>query len=403
MSNHTVEIPIWITSDYLKKMLQSFYGENSITVKNFDIAAGSAVGDNYIGQVLRIQVEYIRKNKNKKRSIIAKALPQTDLSKEFKKNFDVFTTEMNMLSETLELLYKELNAKIESERFFPYTYYSDVENSIIFMEDLKADGYILRDRKLSLDLEHVLLVIKAVAKMHASSYLLFRKNPTHKEKYLQWFWKRCDSAFPAQVVDGSFNYVIKFLNLYPISEEDKNIFRSFEGKLSDLMTETYERKESNFNVLLHGDCWTTNIMFKYVNDEVSSVKLLDYQVSNYNALGLDLNYFLFTSAMEYVKIRHLEDVFKTYYDTFVGITGEIEGFTEDTVREEFIKGLGFGFVIAATFRCTMTAEEGFDLDSVMEGKECLNNDKMFQRKEFISELTNLLPIFKKHGIFKLQL
>ena len=401
MSNHSGDAPTWITCTYLEKMLQNSLKDDSIQVTNFKIGPGSSVGDNYVAQVFRIECECTVGPRNLTKSIIAKAVPNTDLAEELKKGFNLYKTEMKMMSETLPLLYEELRAKLETERFFPQFYKLDSEKETIFMEDLKPEGYVLADKNLSLDLDHVLLVIKSLAKMHASGYLLLRKNPDYKNNYWDYFYNPNNTEnanFMKKMVDGHMVYLLKYIDRWAISEEDKEKFRKLD--VLKLIMDGYARKDSSFNTILHGDCWLNNMMFKYENGKPVSVKLLDFQVSNYNSIGLDLNYFLFTSAKEYVKLNHLDDVFKTYHDTFLSITGEIEGFTVERVRKEFVERLGFGLGVALTFRPGVTSDVPFDFEANIDGKVSEKNDQMYRNEQYISEASKLLPIFKKHGVFR---
>lgn len=401
MSNHEAAAPDWLNSQYIEEMLKEFYKDDTVLVSKFLVLPGSSIGDNYASQIFRINVECLTKNKKRSLSIIAKVMPNTDLSNEINKNLDIFKIEKLMLTETLPLMYEKLLQHNEKERFFPFLYKMDTDNKMIFMEDLKAEGYQMMDRKTPLDLEHTLLAIKSFAKMHAAGYLLLKNDPFYKDKYLDHFWKKNnESSISEKITEGSLSYLVKSLNFWPISEDDKKIFRNFQGNLYEKMVDSYSRKETSFNVILHGDCWLNNMMFKYENEKLIAVKLIDYQLSNYNAIGLDLNYFIFTSSKNEVKLQYLEKVFQTYYETFTGITGEIKNLTIDRIRKEFIERLAFGFVCAAIFRGGILAPKPFDLDAYVEGKDSPSNVEMYQNEIFIQEIVELLPLFKKYGIFK---
>lgn len=401
MSNHVAAAPEWLTPEYIENMLRGFFKDDSLLVGKFQVQPGSSVGDNYVSQIFRVNVDYSRQNQQQSICIIAKVMPNTDLSKEMNKGIDFFKVEKLMLTETLTLMYEKLLEHNENERFFPFLYNLDIDNKMIFMEDLKAEGYQMVDRKTPLDLEHSLLVIKSLAKMHAAGYLLLKENPAYKEKYLDYLWrKEKEENLMFKLVEGSLTCLVNSLDVWPISEEDKNVFRNFRGNLYEKLADNYSRKETSFNVLLHGDCWLNNIMFKYENEKLTSVKLIDYQICNYNSIGLDLNYFIFTSTKNDVKIKYLEEIFKTYYETFIGIAGEVKGFNIDVIRKEFIEKLVFGFVCAAIFRGGVLASKPFDLDAYAAGQDSPSNLQAYQNEKYIEEIVELLPLFKKHGIFK---
>lgn len=325
-SNHSLATPEWLNSEYLQNMLREYFKEKSLKIENFTVSPGSKVGDNYVCQVLRIVVELTTNNQKKSISMIGKIMPDTDLSKALTKFLDFFNVEKMMMTETLPVLYRKLCERGDTERFFPFLYKLDIGNKMIFMEDLKQQGFQMVNRTQALDLDHTLLVVKSLAKMHAAGYLLLKDDPSHKNQYLNHYFKNDKEIMVGKYIEGAIKYVVDFLDLYPISEEDKNIFRKFQGRLYDLMCDSYERKESSFNVIIHGDCWLNNMMFKYENEKVAAVRLIDFQLSNYNSFVLDLFYNIFTSVKAEVITENLEKLLKTYYETFVSVTGEIEGF-----------------------------------------------------------------------------
>lgn len=54
---------------------------------------------------------------------------------------------------------------------------------MIIFEDLSANGYMMADRNKGLDLEHTTLVLKFMARLHAASYVLGKKEPQSMAKY----------------------------------------------------------------------------------------------------------------------------------------------------------------------------------------------------------------------------
>lgn len=71
MPNHSEKPPTWLTSSYLQKIMSNFFNDDSLRIENFSIKPGSSLGDNYIGQLLRIELDYTRKNEKETRNIIA--------------------------------------------------------------------------------------------------------------------------------------------------------------------------------------------------------------------------------------------------------------------------------------------------------------------------------------------
>lgn len=92
------------------------------------------------------------------------------------KSLSVFHREKLMYNDvvkSLEEIWDEANVKV---KFSPECYKILSEPyDIIVLEDLRADGYEVLDRKLGLDLDHAKLVLTKMAKFHAASAVRYQK------------------------------------------------------------------------------------------------------------------------------------------------------------------------------------------------------------------------------------
>lgn len=69
-----------------------------------------------------------------------------------------------------------------------------------------------------------------------------------------------------------------------------------------------------FRVLVHGDLWINNILFKHDCDgNPLDTKFLDYQISFWGTPNADLIYFLFSSVSDDVKVKHFDEIIEYYY------------------------------------------------------------------------------------------
>jgi aminoglycoside phosphotransferase (APT) family kinase protein len=72
--------------------------------------------------------------------------------------------------------------------------------------------------------------------------------------------------------------------------------------LMDLVLQMVQRRESCFNVLIHGDLWVNNILLR---GDASAALLVDFQLTHFTSPVLDLHYFIMTSATLEVRINHI--------------------------------------------------------------------------------------------------
>ena len=71
---------------------------------------------------------------------------------------------------------------------------------------------------------------------------------------------------------------------------------------------------SDFQTIIHGDCWINNYMFKYDEDKtIADVKVLDWQITCKSDPVKDLLYLFGSSLTPQFRKQHLEDLLKFYH------------------------------------------------------------------------------------------
>lgn len=79
-------------------------------------------------------------------------------------------------------------------------------------------------------------------------------------------------------------------------------------------------KEDLFNSISHNDFWVNNMMIQYDgNQEPISVKILDFQLTKFAPIALDLLFFLFTSINYDLLRDSFDDLIKEYYAEFIRV------------------------------------------------------------------------------------
>jgi hypothetical protein len=89
-------------------------------------------------------------------------------------------------------VYRLLDDKSPGE-FQPFTarclyYHSGSPASAIVLDDLKEQGFKMVDRTVGLDMQHCLLVMKALAQSHAASAVLHLKDPELFKPFSESFY-----------------------------------------------------------------------------------------------------------------------------------------------------------------------------------------------------------------------
>lgn len=249
------------------------------------ISLGSEHGDGFVGILYRITIEGIKNGKNYVINLVAKMPPLNKARREQFNSVLLFEREVRLYNEILPDFVKfqqERNIK-EEDGFFNipkcYGAVHDIENDffVIIMEDLRTSNYIMRDKLIPATYEHAKLLIVELGKLHAISFAMKDQEPERFEKckklkdlILESFHKGGDN------VTQYFKIIIEnaIQTLEPHEEFKKNKIQ----KLKENFVKVFEECDDSINigefgVLIHGDCWNNNMMYKY--DEVRHFKLIN--------------------------------------------------------------------------------------------------------------------------------
>ena len=150
------------------------------------------------------------------------------------------------------------------EPFSPKHLHSQSSPELIVMEDLVEKGFRMAEKSSGLDMEHSLLVMRKIARLHASSAVLHEKHPGV-------FHPLYENVFREQFREFLQNYVGNAMKRFAIEVESwpeyKDRFAAKLHNLADKSTDTLikslRRDDNELNVFRHGDLSVKNMMFLY--------------------------------------------------------------------------------------------------------------------------------------------
>lgn len=242
------------------------------------IEAGSAKGDNYIGVIYRVTVQ---PPKGKTLNVIVKLPPQNAARREEFFARPCFLREAEFYDVIYPMFVKfqeERAIDVESDGFHEipgsFKMLTDDMNEGLFLEDLKASGFDMFDRKKEVTKEHVFRVMEALGKYHALSFALRDQKPELLKPYssmVDVFFQRTDESMEQikmwfehlkkQARDTLESMDNEDLKQRARKELEKDFFQQIGGCIEGAAAEPHA-------VICHGDCWNNNIMYRY---EVSGV------------------------------------------------------------------------------------------------------------------------------------
>ncbi|KAB7501254.1 hypothetical protein Anas_13733, partial [Armadillidium nasatum] len=207
----------------------------------------------------------------------------------------------------------------------PKLYARDLEigREVFIAENLRAQGFLTIDKRKVMDFDHTVLVLNELGRFHASS-LLYEEtlHPKSIEESFNLKDPRFDYNHESFKVFDKFNIsMVRILSEILMKEGPK--YEKFVSWIHDhleRLTGYFFDKNvpvKPFNLLLHGDCWTNNFLFRY--DEKSmpvEIRFIDFQWARKGSPGRDLNYFFYMCLDGKLRTEKMPQMLSIYYQSF---------------------------------------------------------------------------------------
>ncbi|CAH1118998.1 unnamed protein product [Phaedon cochleariae] len=279
-----------------------------------------------------VKIKFSKDGSEKVLNLVAKLQPANEM---LRAAFDVQTTfKKEVLCYTVmipALIAFQKEFKVPEKKsianLFPKCYgarFSLDENSnqvddgaVIILENLKQKGYYTGDRLVGLDFEAAQVILKDLARFHATSIALKKLRPeVFEEKLMACTMPGSGAnALPEQFAsahkDGLRDSSKEIPVLKPYLEKIQKVCDRFSGLSKPEPNETW-------GTICHADFWMSNTMLlNSASGKPISSKIVDLQFAIYASALTDLVFFLFTSVINSVLEKSYETFLKVYYDSFI--------------------------------------------------------------------------------------
>ncbi|CAB3383858.1 Hypothetical predicted protein [Cloeon dipterum] len=286
-----------------------------VGVEEIEVTPGSSLGDGLMALIYRVRATgRLARAEKARASFVVKHTPRNKARRDV---FDVpmlFANEHSFYENVVPALSRHCGPLAVAKFFHSIT---DGEHDALILEDLKEQSFRLADRRKGLDLRHCRVVLAALARLHAASFVLKEKNAAAFEqlrpRVKDMFWD-ADREFAFKPFTTScFEETLRTLKAYFGGDDHENKYIEAFLRLSergyDFIAASVRSTASRLQVVTHGDCWTNNLLFKYADeqpDSPSDVRFLDYQLTRITTPAADVTYFLFTSPNSILEQHHMD-------------------------------------------------------------------------------------------------
>ncbi|CAG7700789.1 unnamed protein product [Allacma fusca] len=434
-----------VTKDFLESVL-------GYKIHRFCLHAGSSLGDNYSCDLFGVDI-WLDAGTSVTLSIIIKCYPTNVARQMILDSTNSFETELGVYKQVLPELYKIQPKEKLIDLNFPEFIFGQhvppdkraslgrpmmpVDNCIILPDLRQKGGFRLRDKFLSFDEPHFSLMVEALAKIHAISWVYKCKSGVMQlhEKYpflkktmsqeslseMEGYKNRC-YQMAENIVIGSEKALKGLSYLRTVRDFVQNLYydstgyeeQSCTGRTKDTILKKPRdgtvKDEKPWAVLCHGDAWSNNILFRYDNENNPiEVTFVDLQLARESDPFTDLVYCLYLSTSREFRMNHLSKMLHLYYMKFSAICDhfsvpELPGWSWEELNRRFDRARIYGahmavYILPIIFK---NPEEMQPMEDLERGPTCQQKEQMSEFLTSLSKAEIVHPVLRERFLGVLE-
>ncbi|CAH1111219.1 unnamed protein product [Psylliodes chrysocephalus] len=316
-------------------------------------------GDGYVADIIFAKVTLDEPNHNGKQLHLAAKASKPSHSGKFLS--DICQREVDFFKDIVPIFQQfqqEKNIK-KPFRALPkcYTAFHTENAEVVIQENMTTKGYVLHNKKIPMNINHIKLVLSNYAKFHALSLAIRDQKPEVFEK----IEKTCNNIVleKLSMIQGIYEKsVTKIINnLNEVGRRDlakryeKLVGRNVMETVRDLLLDIPDER-----VLTHADCHNGNFMFEYKDgneESPSNMVLLDFQVSFVFSPIIDLSLYLYSGASK-EEFSHFTELMEFYHNELSSFLSQLGSdvsklFPISTMWQHWKKYSFYGFTFATAY------------------------------------------------------
>lgn len=201
-----------------------------------------------------------------------------------------------------------------------YKYLDEEPFECLFLQDISEKGFEMINKD-ELTVEHILLVMKVLGKLHAVSFAIKDQEPDKFTELVNGLQENIFRHGYNENVKEMYNnaamVIINAINDEKDSHLLEAVLRLYETNQFDILINCIDATEAEpYSVVVHGDMWSNNTMFKFNRqNKPRKICLIDWQISRYASPALDIAYYMFLSTTRELRGRNYNIYLKTYHES----------------------------------------------------------------------------------------
>ncbi|XP_028155490.2 uncharacterized protein LOC114349347 isoform X1 [Diabrotica virgifera virgifera] len=236
--------------------------------------------------------------------------------------------------------------------------FSDENVDIIALDNLYQQGYVLHDRHITMNMNHLKLLMKTYAKLHALSLSLREQQNGSFLKILEndlIIKKNADFG-----TSDFFNACVVKVSKDLREAKRLGLSRKFdelmEKGINEIIHDIIVTENPELSVMVHCDCHNNNFMFKYQDNNKENphdMAIVDWQLVRYHSPVIDLSFILYSVASK-PEINESTALLKYYHEELTRFFTELGNdansiFPYSLLMDHWKKYAIYGFAYACCY------------------------------------------------------
>ncbi|XP_023297100.2 uncharacterized protein LOC111679738 [Lucilia cuprina] len=212
-------------------------------------------------------------------------------------------------------------------------------NAVLVQENLQTLGFRAGNRHKMFDLQHARVILPQVAQFHALAIALRMKKPEDFNKNIRPNFRRFD-VNNGMSEEAKLQFEQELLDdVVAATGNDEIILqrvRELINEYNNLMSSP-DKEDDLYTTIVHFDMWINNLMIKYdENNLPCQVKIIDFQMAEYESLVYDVIFFMFSSLEIEVLEHYTNELFLLYYNSLIKCLNSVGISTKPYSFESFL-------------------------------------------------------------------
>ncbi|KRK05754.1 uncharacterized protein Dyak_GE29258, partial [Drosophila yakuba] len=306
-------------SDAVTRVLLELYQRHGTPMVSQPMAG---VGENAYGQVLRVSWPTIADAA----TVVVKMAPRNEARRSHMHVVEYYAREVFMYQEVFPV-FRELSQDPNTFTVPPalQAYCLKAPDEFLIFEDLSESGFLPNSRSIMPTYDIVICSLKALAELHACSFIVQRTDSVQFKKLVEFVKK--DNLFTPEIEEVTIEFgkvqLRRARNILSESDGDQvaavqEVLQLCEQQLKSLALYCVDgNAQAPHAVICHGDFWNNNILYRHEpnSDQPVEAKLIDFQMSRYAPPVLDIVHYLFACTEKELRDEHFPAFMEAYYNT----------------------------------------------------------------------------------------